>query len=262
MSESLPVAIFCGGQGTRMRGDSEIKKEMVPIGGWPMIWHVMKYYAAYGHTDFILMMGYGADQIKRYFLEYDLMHRDFTLSLGQPASPAFHRDHGERNWRITFADTGLMTEKAARIRQVAPYLADAERFFCAYGDDIGNIDLDALLAFHRAHGKLATLTAIRPRSGFGVLELGAEGHIQGFREKPRLDYWINGGFMIFERAIFDYLEGGDDLDLEREVFGALSRDGQIAAYPHDGYWHTMNTFKDVQKAEELWNADKAPWKIW
>jgi glucose-1-phosphate cytidylyltransferase len=262
MGEQLPVAVFCGGQGTRMRGNSEIKKEMVPIGGLPMIWHVMKYYAAYGHTRFVLMMGYGADQIRRYFLEYEVMNRDFTLCLGEASRPAFHDRHEECDWQITFADTGLHTEKAARLRKIAPYLGDAKRFFCAYGDDIGDVDLDALLASHEAHGKLATLTAIRPPSQFGVLDLDQDGRVMGFQEKPRLDHWINGGFMVFERGIFDYLQGNDSLGLEREVFAQLAEDEQLMVYKHDGYWHTMNTFKDVINAEQLWLNGKAPWKIW
>ncbi len=257
----VPVVILCGGQGTRMRGDSKIKKELVPVGGRPMLWHMMKYYAAYGHRHFFLALGFGADQIKRYFLEYDLMQRDFTLSLGLPSHPTFHDHHDESGWQITFIDTGLHTNKAARIRKVMSHLPGA-RFFCAYGDDVSTVDLDALLRFHRAHGKLATLTAIRPHSQFGVLDLAEDGQVLGFREKPQLDYWINGGFMVFEPGIFDYLQNGDDLDLEREVFAALASDAQLMVYRHSGYWHTMNTFKDVEAAERLWQGGKAPWKIW
>lgn len=262
MGESIPVVILCGGQGTRMRGESEIKKELVPIGGQPMLWHVMKYYATYGHNHFILALGYGADQIKRYFLEYESMQRDFTLMLGEPSRPIFHNHHEEWNWRVTFADTGLLTEKAGRVRRIEPYLKDAERFFCAYGDDMGTVDLNALLAFHKSHGKLVTLTAIRPYSQFGVLDLDSDGRVLDFHEKPQMDYWINGGFMVFEREVFKYLQGGDDLDLEREVFRTLVDEGQLMVCRHEGYWHTMNTFKDVQNAERLWLSGKAPWKIW
>ncbi|MBN1283887.1 MAG: NTP transferase domain-containing protein [Anaerolineae bacterium] len=261
-NDNIPVVVLCGGQGTRMRGDSEIKKELVSIGGQPMLWHVMKYYATYGYAHFVLALGYGADQIKRYFLEYDAMQRDFTLQLGEPSRPAFYNHHEEWNWRVTFVDTGLHTNKGARIRRVKSFLGDAERFFCAYGDDIGNVDLNALMTCHRSHGKLVTLTAVQPLSQYGLLNLGADGQVLDFREKPQMDYWINGGFMIFERGMFDYLQGGDDLDLEREVFRALTRDGQLMVYRHTGYWHTMNTFKDVQNAEQLWQSGQAPWKIW
>lgn len=244
-----------------MQGDATTtKKELVEIGGRPILWHVMKIYAAYGHTNFILTLGHGAEKIKRYFLEYEPMNRDFTIRLGRSDAISYHQSNAEENWRVTLAHTGLDARKGARIYRVAQHI-DTDTFLVTYGDGVGDVDLDALLAFHRRHGRLATVTGVHPRSQYGVLEIDENDQIRGFGEKPRLDYWINAGFMAFERKVLDYLAGGDDVDLERETLPQLAADGQLMVYRHAGFWRSMDTFKDALELEAVW-CESAPWKAW
>ncbi len=256
----LSVVILCGGQGTRMRSGTPTKKELVEIGGRPILWHVMKIFATYGHTHFILALGYQADAVKRYFLEYEAMTRDFTLWLGDSRRITYHQPSDERAWRVTLADTGLRTNKASRIRRVAHYV-EGETFFVTYGDGVADIDLDALLAFHREHGRLATVTGIQPRSQYGLLEADADGRVVGVREKPRLDHWVNGGFFVFQRGVLDYIGPGDDVDLERETLPRLAADGQLMVYRHRGFWRSMDTFKEAIELDRLWR-EGAPWAVW
>lgn len=257
---SLPVVILCGGQGTRMQGDTPTKKELVEIGGWPILWHVMKIYAAYGHTRFILTLGHHAEAVKRYFLEYEPMRCDFTIHLGRPGPIVIHRRGDEEVWEVTLADTGLNTEKGSRIYRVARYI-DSDTFFVTYGDGVGDINLDALLAFHRQHGRLATVTGVQPRSQYGILEVDGTGRVTGFGEKPQLEQWINAGFMVFERKVLDYLAGGDDVDLERDALPRLIADGQLMMYRHTGFWRSMDTFKEAQELDAIWRRS-SPWKVW
>jgi len=236
-------------------------KNLVEIGGRPILWHVMKIYAAYGHTGFILALGHQADAIKRYFLEYEPMSCDFTLRLSQRDAISYHRTEAE-DWQVTLADTGLHVEKGTRVRRAAKYV-EADAFFVTYGEAVGDVDLDALLAFHRQHGRLATVTGVRMQSHLGVFQLDAsdDGRVTGFAEKPLLDHWVNAGFMLFERAVLDYLSDDDDVHLEREVFPRLAADGQLMMYRHTGYWRSMKTFKDAQELEAVWQ-ERAPWKVW
>ena len=262
MPESLPVVILCGGESTRMRGSGldDRPKPLIHIGERPVLWHIMKIYAAYGHTDFVLALGYRGDMIKRYFLEYEPMSRDFTISPGDEQRIVYHAAHAESNWRVTLVDTGAATLKGARIKKVERYV-QGQRFFVTYGDGVGNIDIDALLAFHRRHGKLATVTGARPFSQFGVMETDGD-RVTGFREKPQVEGYVNGGFFVFERGVFDYLEGPDDLELEKEPLQNLARDGQLCVYRHDGFWRAMDTFKDVQALSAIWESGAAAWKVW
>ncbi len=259
MDKGLPVVILVGGQGTRMRGDTPTKKELVPVGGRPILWHVMKIFAAYGHTRFILTLGYQAEALKRYFLEYEPMSRDFTLRLGDAREIRYHDTPREEDWQVTLADTGLHTNKGGRVLRVAPYI-QGDSFFVTYGDGVGNVDLDALLAFHRAHGRLATLTGVRARWQYGIVHADENGQVRGFEEKPLLDHWVNGGFMLFERGVLDYLTD-DDTDLEREALPRLARDGQLMMYRHTGFWRSMDTFKEAELLDTLWRRE-APWKVW
>ena len=259
-SESLPVVILCGGQGTRMEGAAASKKELVEIGGQPILWHVMKIYAEYGHTRFILTLGHEAEAIKRYFLEYESMNYDFTMPLGRPDAITHHQSNTEENWQVTLADTGLETDKGSRIFKAAKYV-EGDRFFVTYGDGVGDIDVDALLAFHRGHGRLATLTGVHPTSQYGVLETSERDEVVGFGEKPELDHWINAGFMVFERQVLEYLRGGDHVNLERETLPALAADGELMIYRHSGFWRSMDTFKDAMVLDKIWR-ESAPWKIW
>lgn len=262
----IPVVILCGGQGTRMRGETLVKKELVEVGGRPIIWHVMRIFSAYGHNRFILTLGYQAQQLKRYFLEYEALYRDFSLQLGQSGEQDGRTglryldqpDHPA--WEVILVNTGLNTEKASRIAQVAPYLT-ADRFFVAYGDDVSNVDLHKLVTFHQQHGRLATITAVQVNLPYGVVEADESGHVTGFVERPRLPYWIHGGFMLFERAALDLMAAGENVNLETEILPALAQQGQLMVYRHSGFWQSMNTMKDSLLLEELWRQG-APWKIW
>jgi glucose-1-phosphate cytidylyltransferase len=258
MDLNVPVIILCGGKGTRM-GNRTIPKPLVEIGERPVLWHVMRIYAAQGVKHFILALGYGNNLIKRYFLEYDWQSRDFTLELGNGGS-IYHTPNDTAGWQITFADTGLDTLKGARVRKASQYTT-APRFFVTYADGVADIDLEALLSFHKKHGLLATITGVRAYSRFGVLETDSNALVTGFQEKPLLESAINGGFMVFERQILTYLEGGDDVDLEGEPFHRLAADRQLAVYHHNGFWRAMDTFKEAQELNTLWEHD-APWKIW
>jgi len=255
----LPVVILCGGQGTRMQGATPTKKELVEVGGRPILWHVMKIYASYGHTHFILALGHQAAVLKRYFLEYRPMHSDFTIRLGASQGIMYHQVKSE-DWEVTLADTGLYTEKGSRIYRLAPYIS-TDTFFVTYGDGVGDLDINALLAFHRRHGRLATVTGVQPRSQYGILEIDERGQVIGFGEKPLLEHWINAGFMVFERGVLDYLAGGDDVDLEREALPRLAADGQLMVYRHTGFWRSMDTFKEALELDAIWRA-QAPWKTW
>jgi glucose-1-phosphate cytidylyltransferase len=243
-----------------MQGDTPTKKELVEVGGRPILWHVMKIYAAHGHTRFILALGYQAEALKHYFLEYEPMSCDFTIHLGRSSPIVFHRDVGEGGWEVTLADTGLHTEKGSRIYRVARYI-DADTFFVTYGDGVGDVNLDALLAFHRQHGRLATVTGVQPRSQYGILEVDEAGRVTGFGEKPQLEHWVNAGFMVFERKVLDYLAGGDDIDLERGALSRLAADGQLMMYRHAGFWRSMDTFKEAQELDAMWR-ESFPWKVW
>lgn len=257
---SLPVIVLCGGQGTRMRGDTLVKKELIELGGRPILWHVMKIFASFGHTRFILALGYQGDAVKRYFLEYQPMSYDFTMRLGQSTAISSHQPDAEEDWEITLVDTGLDTEKGARVRRVSQYL-DADTFFVTYGEAVGNVDVEALLTFHRQHGRLATVTGTHLRSHLGIFQLDEAAQVTGFLEKPELEHWVNAGFMVFQRGVLDYLDDGDDVHLEADVLPRLAADGQLMMYQHTGYWRSMKTFKDALELDGAWRQS-APWKVW
>jgi len=256
----LPVVILCGGQGTRMQSPTPTKKELVEVGDRPILWHVMRIYAAFGHTRFILTLGHQAEALKRYFLEYEAMSTDVTITLGRSSALTYHRAKPEEEWEVTLADTGMNTEKGSRIYRVARYI-DMDTFFVTYGDGVGDVDIAALLAFHRAHGRLATVTGVRPHSQYGILQVDEGGHVSGFGEKPLLDHWINAGFMVFERGVLEYLGPEDGVDLERQALPRLAADGQLMMYRHTGFWRSMDTFKEALELDAIWRAS-APWKVW
>ncbi len=256
----MKVVILCGGKGTRIADAHYDAKALVEVGNRPIIWHIMKIYAAFGETEFVLTLGHGADAIKQYFLDYERMTSDFTIKLGSQPDIDYHQNHGENGWQITMADTGLDTNKGARLARVLPYL-NGDTFHLTYGDGLGNIDIEALIAFHRAHGKLMTVTGYQPYSQYGIVQVDETGLITGFEEKPRLSEWINAGFMICEPGIADYLQGDDSLDLEKEVMVNLARDQQLMLYRHEGFWRSMDTFKEARELDRMWQAG-APWKLW
>jgi glucose-1-phosphate cytidylyltransferase len=255
---SPPVVILCGGMGIRM--GEEQPKMMVMVGRRPILWHVMKIYAAQGFNHFILALGYRGGDIKRYFLDYGPLTHDFTLTLGAAPTIEYNGPHREEGWHITFAGTGLHTQTGARVRKAARYV-QAQTFFTTYGDGVADIDLHALLACHRRMGRIATITGVRSFSRFGVLRTDREGLVTDFEEKPLVDALINGGFFVFEREALEYLGNGDDVVLEREPLRRLAADGQLAVYEHTGFWRAMDTFKDAQEMNAIWR-ESAPWKIW
>jgi len=260
MDHDTPVVILCGGQGTRIREVSErLPKAMVDIGGRPILWHIMKLYSHYGYRRFILCLGYKGWKIKQFFLDYRAHMSDFTLTLSNgDHEPRFHNAVADEDWEITFAETGPSTPTGGRVAKIAKYL-DADTFCVTYGDGLSDVDLDALLAFHRAKKKTATLTAIHPMSPFGVIEA-KQGLAQTFKEKPRLAGLINGGFFVFNKRIFDALR--DDSILEEAPLRGLASKGDLAVYEHDGFWMCMDTFKDVERLNQMWEKGDRPWVTW
>jgi glucose-1-phosphate cytidylyltransferase len=258
----VPVVIFCGGEGTRMKGGTLTKKELVDIGGRPIIWHVMRIFSGYGYNHFVLPLGYEAQQIKRYFLNYEAMTRDFTVRVGRRENEiSYHGEESHPVWEVSLVDTGRRTDKASRVARVADYLT-ADRFFLTYGDGLSDINIHDLLAFHRAHGRLATITAIQPaRYQYGIMEADDGGLISRYEQYPTLPYWINGGFMLFEREALSYMQDGDDVPLETGVLQEMIADRQVMMYQHEGFWRSMDTLKDAIDLQKIWSAG-APWKTW
>ena len=257
----MKVVILAGGYGTRISEESHLKpKPMITIGDAPILWHIMKYYSHFGHHEFIICCGYKGYLIKEYFADYYLHHSDVTFDFSNQNSVLVHRNIAEP-WKVTVVDTGLDTQTGGRIRRIRKYLNE-EPFLLAYGDGVSDVDLHALVSFHKENGKTATLTAIQPGSKFGVLDINGKNEITSFVEKGKEDGgWINGGFMVLQPEIFDFLQG-DDTILESQPLEMLSREGELIAYKHDGYWHCMDTLRDKNQLEHAWATGKAPWKIW
>lgn len=262
MAQAMKVVILCGGAGTRLREETEFRpKPMVNIGPRPILWHIMKYFSQFGFNDFVLALGYKGEMIKNYFCHYELMNNDVTIELGQPEKMHIHHSHDEAGWKITLADTGEKTLKGARLKRVERYIAD-ETFMMTYGDGIADVDINALLAFHRAHGKLVTVTGINPASRFGELKIDGD-QVSSFSEKPQNGEGIvNGGFFIMNRAIFGYLSPDESCDLEVGALEQIARDGQLMVYRHRGFWACMDTLRDMEYLNRIWDSGMAKWKIW
>ncbi len=260
----MKVVILCGGQGTRIRDVSEnIPKPMLTIGEFPVLWHIMKYYSCWGHRGFVLCLGYKGQVIKDFFFNYESHTRDFTVSLGSSRSIVYHNVHGEDDWRVTLADTGLETMTGARVRKVKEYLAGEENFFLTYGDGVGDVDLDALLKFHLSHGRALTVTGVRPPGRFGELMSDAGGRVTEFNEKPQATGgMISGGFFVCRRELFEYLDGGEGLVFEQEPMQRLIKGGQLMVYAHDGFWQPMDTYRDYAFLNGLYAKGGAPWAKW
>ncbi|MBE7191638.1 MAG: glucose-1-phosphate cytidylyltransferase [Gordonia polyisoprenivorans] len=257
----MKAVLLAGGLGTRMREETEFRpKPMVEVGGRPVLWHIMKILGSQGITEFIVCTGYKSEYIKNYFSNYGPSNLDFTVKLGDMSSVIYHGSHDEFDWTVTVADTGLDTMTGGRIERVRRYIGD-EPFLCTYGDGIADIDLKALLDFHQQHGRTATMTTTQPSSRFGVVDLQSDGMVEKFREKPRTDDWINIGYFVLEPAIFDYLHG-DATVFEEEPLRDLAQDNQIGAYRHSGFWQPMDTYRESQLLNDLWNRGDAPWRIW
>jgi glucose-1-phosphate cytidylyltransferase len=252
------VLILCGGRGTRLSEDTEIKpKPMIAIGGQPILWHIMKHYGSYGFNDFLIALGFRGSVIKRFFLDYSNLGANLTFDL---ASGNIDRHESKiEDWIVHLRDTGEETNTGGRVKRLETTLS--ETFMLTYGDGVSNIDLTKLLAFHRSHGCIATVTAVRPPARFGGLVF--DGHLVAeFTEKPQIgEGWINGGFLVCEPAILDYLQN-DDTSLEADALEQLARERQLAAYRHEGFWQCMDTPRDKRLLENLWRENKAPWKVW
>jgi glucose-1-phosphate cytidylyltransferase len=233
---------------------------MVEIGGRPILWHIMKSYAHNGFSEFVLCLGYRGNMIKEYFLNYEAMNNDFTICLGQQSQIRYNALHEEQGFQVTLADTGLSTMTGGRLKRIQKYV-DGDTFMMTYGDGLADIDMRRLLAFHKSHGKLATVTAVLPPSRYGVLQIAKAGKVDKFLEKPRTESFASAGFFVFEPGIFDYL-GGDDCVLEQQPLERLSADGQLMAYQHDGFFYAMDTYREYQYLNDLWAKKEAPWKIW
>jgi glucose-1-phosphate cytidylyltransferase len=258
----MKAVILCGGIGTRLREQTEFRpKPMVEVGGRPILWHIMKIFARHSLSEFVLCLGYRGDMIKEYFLNYEAMNNDFTISLkcGHPIQ--YHGSHEERDFRVTLVDTGPLTMTGGRVKRIERYI-DGDTFMVTYGDGLADIDIGRLLAFHRHHGKLATVTTMRPVSRFGLLEVDRHGLVKKFAEKPAEDGWASAGFFVFERKVFDYLKDEDACVLEREPMERLVADGQLAAYRHDGFFFAMDTYREYEALNRLWDSGQAPWKVW
>lgn len=259
-SATVPVVILAGGLGTRLREETEIKpKPMVEVGGRPILWHIMKIFGSNGFNEFVVCLGYKGEVIKEFFLDYRLKSRDLTIDL-RTGGVDSHGDVLQEDWRVNLLDTGLNTLTGGRVKRAAKHVG-RRRFIMTYGDGVSDVDLRALLRFHEAQGKIATITAVRPPARFGGLVI-EDDLVRSFQEKPQIgEGWINGGFMVFEPEIVDYIEG-DSTILEREPLERLSQEGQLAAFQHDRYWQCMDTVRDVSSLRELWDGGNAPWKAW
>lgn len=257
----MKTVILAGGLGTRLREETEFRpKPLVDVGGHPIVWHIMKLYAHYGFSDFILCLGYRGNMIKEYFLNYEAMNNDFTICLGRKNHITYHDEHKEQDFFITLAETGLETMTGGRIKQIEKYV-DGETFMVAYGDGVADVNIRALVDFHRAHGRLATITTVRPTSRFGILDIGDDNRVTSFIEKPQLSGWASAGFFVFDRQIFNYLSG-DDCILEQEPLEKLADEGQLVAYQHDGFFFAMDTYREYKYLNDLWANREAPWKVW
>ena len=256
----MKVVLLAGGFGTRLAEETDIKpKPMVEIGGRPILWHIMKLYSHYGFNEFIVCLGYKGYVIKEYFANYFLHMADVTFDLSNNGMTV-HQKHAEP-WKVTLVDTGQNTKTGGRIKRVRDYVKN-ETFMATYGDGLSDQNLRKLLEFHRAHGKLGTMTTVQPSGRFGVVDIQPDKHISAFVEKPRGDgAWINGGFFVFEPEIFDRIDG-DDTILEKRPLEGLAADGELMAYEHDGFWKPMDTLREKHEFEDLWASTKAPWKVW
>jgi glucose-1-phosphate cytidylyltransferase len=257
----MKVVILAGGFGTRISEESHLKpKPMITIGDRPILWHIMKIYSYYGFNDFVICLGYKGYVIKEYFSNYFLHESDVTFDFSNQNEVNIHRKSAEP-WRVTLVETGKDSMTGGRVKRIQKHIGD-DPFMLTYGDGVSNINIQQLVNFHRSHGKKATVTAVQPTGRFGAISLSDNGQVFDFKEKPEGDGgWINGGFFIFQPEVFNYLDGDHSI-LEKEPLEKLAREGQMQAYKHKGFWYAMDTLRDRNHLEQLWNTEKAPWKLW
>lgn len=257
----MKVVILCGGFGTRLRERTEtLPKPMVEIGGMPILWHIMMTYAHYGFNDFILCLGYKGEVIKRYFYDYRILSNDFTIDLASRKA-TIHPRRATQDWQVTLVDTGLNAMTGARVKRIERFV-DSDAFMLTYGDGVTNLDINALLRFHKAHGKTGTVTGVSPPSRYGELSISGD-RVLSFDEKPNNHAnSISGGYFVFNRRCFDYLRDDDSCVLEREPLQRLAADGELKVFVHKGFWQCMDTYRDYKYLEELWQKNGASWKVW
>jgi glucose-1-phosphate cytidylyltransferase len=255
----MKVAILAGGVGSRLSEETQVKpKPMVEIGGRPILWHILKHYAAYGHNDFFIALGYKGEYIKKYFVDFCSLESDLTVKLGSGEVVRHHNEHPD--WNVDLIDTGVSTLTGGRIKRLAPRIGN-EPFMLTWGDGVSDVNLDKLLAFHKSHGKLATVTSVRPTARFGHMTFDGD-RVLEFSEKPQAaEGWINGAFFVLQPEIFDYI-AGDETQWEKEPMERLAKEGELMAYRHEGFWQCMDTLRDKALLESLWQHDGAPWKTW
>ncbi|MDX2227633.1 MAG: glucose-1-phosphate cytidylyltransferase [Verrucomicrobiae bacterium] len=258
----MKVVILCGGLGTRLREETEYKpKPMVEVGGRPILWHIMKTYAHHGFHEFVCCLGYKGSVIKEYFLNYEAMNNNFTITLGKQNRIKIHSHHDEADFQVTLVETGAEAMTGARIKRAEAFV-DGDLFMATYGDGLCDVDISALVEFHKSHGKIGTMTTVRPVSRFGLLKVDKDHHINEFIEKPRLESWINAGYFVFNRKFFDYLDDHDSCVLEKSPLEKLARDGQLVGYRHDGFFFAMDTYREYMELCKLWDSRQAPWAVW
>jgi glucose-1-phosphate cytidylyltransferase len=257
--QTMKVAILAGGKGSRLAEETQIKpKPMVEIGGRPILWHILMHYAHYGHTEFVIALGYKGEVIKKYMVDFCSLNSNLTVNLG--TGEVTVNGGYSPNWTVELIDTGIPTMTGGRIKRLAPVLGD-QAFMLTWGDGVSDVNLDALVAFHRSHGKLATMTAVRPPARYGHLVFDGN-RVAEFTEKPQIgEGWINGAFFVLEPGIFDYIDG-DETVWEREPLERLAQDGQLMAYRHTSFWQCMDTLREKHVLETLWQSGQAPWKVW
>lgn len=258
----MKAVILAGGFGTRISEESHLKpKPMIEIGGMPIMWHIMKLYSHYGVNDFVICAGYKQNVIKEWFADYFLHTSDITFDFTEGNQIIVHNKRTEQ-WKVTVVDTGLNTMTGGRLKRVKEFLDDNEPFFMTYGDGVSNVDIDKLLEFHKKSGRLATLTAVKPDSRFGILDLSEDDEIMAFREKKVVDSgWINAGFMVLDKKVLDYVKD-DTIMFENEPLEMLANERQLMCYKHDDFWQCMDTLRDKETLEKLWGSKQAPWKLW
>lgn len=257
----MKVVILAGGFGTRISEESHlIPKPMIEIGEKPILWHIMKYYSSFGHNEFIICCGYKQYVIKEFFADYYLHMSDVTFDFTSENKMVVHNNNTEP-WKVTLVDTGLNTMTGGRMKRVKDYIGN-EPFMLTYGDGVSNVDINELIEFHKSHGKIATLTAIQPGGRFGMLDISDTNKIDSFKEKSKEDGgWINGGFMVLNPEIIDYIEG-DHTTFEKEPLESVANEGQLKAFKHEGFWQCMDTLRDKELLEKLWSNGQASWKVW
>jgi glucose-1-phosphate cytidylyltransferase len=255
----MKVIILAGGLGTRLAEyTTDIPKPMVPIGEYPIVWHIIRIYGHFGHRDVILALGYKADYVKSYFLHYYDLQSDFAIDMktGEHTSLS----HSLIDFKISLIDTGLRTMTGGRLRRLRHLVSDGT-FLATYGDGVANVDINKVIEFHRQHGKLVTMTVTRPPARYGIVRMDTNGQVLDFREKPKTEAYINGGFFVIEPGFLDYIDG-DDEPLEQDPLERALSDNQLMAYRHNGFWHPMDTKRDVTELNKMWESGNAPWKLW